>query len=159
MQHIFTFFATGCYAGKLPFAPGTWGTAVGFGLYFVIGWLAPFTYAITALAFVFLSIWVSDHARKFYSIDDPPEIVIDEIAGFLVAMAFHEPRLIVALSGFVLFRIFDILKPPPIRWIERRFPGGVGIVLDDVAAGVYTNASLFALTAVASRFGASEISL
>ena len=74
---------------------------------------------------------------------DPQRVVIDEVAGYLVTMAFHAPTLAVALGGFVLFRIFDITKPPPVRWMERRFSDGRGVVLDDVFAGIYANAALW----------------
>jgi len=153
MRQIYIFLATGCYSGYLPIAPGTWGTVVGVGIFWMIGWLPPLLYIVTTIAFIFLAIWVADHGSRIFQQEDPPQVVIDEIAGYLVTMAFHGPNLYVAIAGFILFRIFDITKPPPIRWIERRFPGGAGIVLDDVAAGIYANAILWIFVVLAARAG------
>lgn len=136
------FCSTGCLAGRIPLAPGTWGTAVGLGLFWLLRDLPPVAYAITTVAFIFFAIWVSTSAQEIFGEVDPPQIVIDEMAGYLVTMAFHTPSLASALTGFVLFRIFDIVKPPPIRWIERRFSDGRGVVLDDVMAGIYANIAL-----------------
>ena len=143
MRRLIMFFATACYVGRLPLAPGTWGTAVGLGFYWLIRHLPPAAYAVTVVAFIFFAIWISGLAQRILFEDDPREIVIDEMAGYLVAMAFHQPTLALAIAGFVLFRIFDIAKPPPIRWVERQFAGGLGVVLDDVVAGVYANLALW----------------
>lgn len=134
--------ATGCYAGRIPLAPGTWGTVVGIGLYWLIRDLPPTAYAITTIAFIFFAIWVSTRAQEIFGEVDPPQVTIDEIAGYLVTMAFHRPSYAAALTGFVLFRIFDIVKPPPVRWFERRYADGRGVVLDDVMAGIYANVAL-----------------
>lgn len=143
MRHIIIFLATGCFAGKMPLAPGTWGSIVGLAFYWAIRHLPLYAYVLTTLAFIALAIWVANHAQRIYDETDPSPVVIDEIAGFLVSMAFHDPKLSIAVAGFILFRIFDIVKPPPIRWIERRFIDGRGIVFDDVLAGIYTNAALW----------------
>ena len=139
MRHLITFLATGCYAGKIPVAPGTWGTLVGVLFYLLIGHLLLPIYIVTVLAFIAVSIWISGFAQKIFEDEDPQEVVIDEIAGFLVTMAFHEPKFWTIVFGFVLFRVFDIVKPFPVRWIENKFRDGRGIVLDDVFAGVYAN--------------------
>lgn len=143
MRHIIMFFATVCYVGRLPLAPGTWGTAVAVGFYWLIRYLPPPAYAITVVAFIFFAVWISGLAQRILVETDPQEVVIDEMAGYLVTMAFHPPKLAVAIAGFILFRIFDIAKPPPIRWIERKCPGGLGVVLDDVVAGIYANLVLW----------------
>lgn len=143
MKHIITFLASGCYAGFFPVAPGTCGTVVGFGLYWALRWLPHEAYVATVVVFIILSVWVSTQAQAVFEETDPPKVVIDEIAGFLVTMAFHRIDFATAVAGFVLFRLFDIVKPPPIRWIERRFTDGRGIVFDDVLAGVYANAALW----------------
>ncbi|MFH0798603.1 MAG: phosphatidylglycerophosphatase A [Pseudomonadota bacterium] len=142
MNRIITFFATGCYAGNIPVAPGTWGTVVGLALYWLIRTLPAPAYGATVVAFIAFAVWISDQASRIFGEEDPQQVVIDEIAGILVTLAFLHPSLKVAMAGFVLFRLFDITKPPPIRWIERRFAGGLGIVFDDVAAGVYANIML-----------------
>ena len=143
MRHLITFLATACYIGKFPFAPGTAGTVVGVLLYLLIQPLSAFLYVVTVVTFIFVAAWVSTKAQDVWGEQDPQEVVIDEVVGFLVAMAFHRVDLWMLVGGFVLFRVFDIVKPFPIRWIERRFVSGWGIVLDDVAAGVYTNVALW----------------
>lgn len=157
MEHIYKFMATGCYSGYLPVAPGTWGTLVGVVLFWFLGWLSPVVYIITVVAFIFFSIWAAERARRIFGGDDPPQIVIDEIAGYLVTMAFHKPAWVIIVIGFLLFRIFDIIKPWPVNWIDRRLSGGAGIVLDDVMAGVYANAALFILIAIASMLGINSL--
>lgn len=153
MRHLITFFATGCYAGKLPLAPGTWGTVVGFALYWSLRHLPAPAYAVAVLAFIAFAVWISTHAQAIFEEGDPPQVVIDEIAGFLVTMAFHPIGLSTAIGGFILFRIFDTVKPPPIRWIERRFADGRGVVFDDVAAGIYASAALWFVELLVPSFG------
>lgn len=143
MSRFFTFFATGCYVGFVPLAPGTWGAVVGVALYWTIRYLPLPSYVAAVVAFTVFAIWVSNYAQQIFDESDPPRVVIDEIAGYLVTMAFHSVAISIAIGGFILFRIFDISKPPPIRWIEHRFADGRGIVLDDVMAGVYANAALW----------------
>lgn len=151
--HIYKFFATGFYSGYLPAAPGTWGTLVAAVIYWFLGNMPLHVYVVTTIAFTFLAVWTADHAAKIFCDEDPSRVVIDEMAGFFITMAFHRPTLIAIAAGFFIFRFFDIVKPPPLRWIERRFSGGAGIVLDDVAAGIYSNATLFIVMAILSRFG------
>ncbi len=143
MRQLIIFFSTVCYVGKIPIAPGTWGTAVGVGIYWLIRYLPAPAYVVTVIGFIFFSIWVSTKAQTIFGETDPQRVVIDEVAGYLVTMAFHPQALPVAIAGFILFRIFDITKPPPVRWMERRFSDGRGIVLDDVFAGIYANAALW----------------
>ena len=153
MKRFVNCVATGCYVGYLPLAPGTWGTVVGVGLYWLLRGLPPAAYAAMVIAFIVFAIWASTAAQGHFEEVDPREIVIDEIAGFLVTMAFHRPSVACVVTGFILFRIFDITKPPPIRWIERRFSDGRGIVLDDVAAGIYANIALWAFEIIVPMFG------
>ena len=143
MRHLINFLATGCFVGKIPIAPGTAGTVVGVLLYLLIWPLPPILYVVTTVTFIFFAVWVSTKAQEIYGEQDPREVVIDEIAGFLVTMAFHKYDVSLIIGGFILFRIFDIVKPFPLRWIERRFLSGWGIVLDDVAAGIYANVALW----------------
>lgn len=131
--------ATGFYGGYAPFAPGTVGTAVGVLFFWCFSHLSPLLYLITTVAFVFLSAWVAERAEQLLQRKDAPAIVIDEISGFLVTMLFVPCSVTMVLAGFLLFRGFDIGKVFPARWIERSIPGGWGVVLDDVAAGVYAN--------------------
>ena len=128
--------------GLLPVMPGTYGTAAAIPLYLVESLLAP-QYRLSILLIIVIgAIWSSHRSQGILGVLDPPEIVIDEVAGFLVTIIlipFTWPTLI---AGFFLFRFFDILKPPPIKRIEKKIPGGVGVVLDDLVAGAYAHISL-----------------
>ena len=155
MKHICTFLATGCYSGYLPIAPGTWGTLVAIPIFWLLGSLSPFVYLVTLVGFIFLSIWAADFGQIKFEREDPPQVVIDEIAGYLVTMAFFEPSLVTMIIGFFLFRLFDIIKPQPVAWFEKKFSGGVGIVLDDVMAGIYANLTLRLCVYIVGLFGLS----
>jgi phosphatidylglycerophosphatase A len=143
-EKIIKLLATGFGSGLSPFAPGTMGTMVGIPVCLAC---LPLTLAARFLFVIILSalaIFVSGWAETIYRKKDDQRIVIDEIAGFQVAM------LPVAITGlhlfvaFVLFRIFDIWKPFPIRNFQN-LPGGWGVVVDDVAAGIYAGAVMLAL--------------
>ena len=133
--------ATGAGAGYAPVAPGTFGSALGLLLYPVLAGLGPWLYALTLLALLSLGIWAADEAERVFRRKDDGRIVIDEIVGQLLALAPLVALGIAAspgwlVTGFVLFRVLDIWKPAPVRWAERRFRGGAGVVLDDVVAGL-----------------------
>ena len=134
------FLATGFYSGKAPFAPGTFGTGVGLIFCFLLS-KASAAMIIPCLLFViFISIPIAEKAEQLLGDkEDPGEIVIDEIVGILITLAglpFHAMSVIL---GFILFRFLDILKPFPIRFWEKKMTGGVGIVIDDVVAGIMAN--------------------
>lgn len=152
MKRFTEFMATGCYAGRIPIAPGTFGTGVGVLLYYLVKGLPPLPYLAFVCAFIFFAIWVSTRAQTIFGETDPQKVVIDEIAGFIVTMAFHRPEFMSIMLGFILFRIFDIAKPWPVSWAERRWSDGRGIVMDDVLAGVYANAALWILESVIPSF-------
>lgn len=139
MQKIITLCATGLGLGYLPKAPGTFGSLLGVLLFFLTAGLPPVSYAIFLAAFIAFAVWTSGIAAKIFSESDPQRVVIDEVAGVLVAAAFHPWSWKTTIAAFVLFRIFDIWKPFPIRAIDKKVHGGLGIVLDDVLAGVYAN--------------------
>lgn len=153
MKYLIDLFATGLYAGKIPLAPGTWGTAVGVLFYWAIRGLPDHAYVATTVVFILFAVWVSNLAQGIYKQRDPQKVVIDEIAGFLVTMAFHKPLISTVVCAFVLFRIFDIVKPWPARWAERHFSDGRGIVFDDVFAGVYANAALWFFELIVPTLG------
>jgi len=138
-RSFFLFFGTGFYTGYCPFAPGTAGTLVGIGFFWCFSQFPFLLYLITVLAFIFLSAWIAEGAEEIFHEKDSPRIVIDEIAGFLITMVFIPWSWFHVGAGFLLFRFFDILKPFPIRFIDKKLSGGWGIVLDDVAAGIYAN--------------------
>lgn len=133
------FWATGCGIGKIPVAPGTFGSLPGLFLaWCVAGWhtglLAFFTLVIGGLA-----VWVAHQAERIMEAKDPGAIVIDEMVGMLVACLGISLTPASAVILFILFRFFDILKPFPVGWLDRHLTGGLGIVADDVAAGILAN--------------------
>ena len=138
-RFFFVFLGTGFYSGYCPVAPGTAGTLVGIGLFWCFSKFTLPLYLITILAFIFLSVWIADGAEKIFQKKDAPCIVIDEISGLLITMTLIPWSWPNVGLGFFLFRFFDILKPFPARWVEKKLPGGWGVVLDDIVAGVYAN--------------------
>ncbi|TFG91879.1 MAG: phosphatidylglycerophosphatase A [Syntrophobacterales bacterium] len=137
--------ATGLGSGLSPLAPGTAGTLVGVLVYMVFSRFSWPLYLLSVVAFSLFAVYVSWEAERIYNEKDPPRIVIDEIAGLLVAMFLVTPTLWHVFWGFILFRAFDIIKPFPIRLCEQKFPGGYGVVGDDIVAGVYANIMLLLL--------------
>jgi phosphatidylglycerophosphatase A len=129
-------------AGLLPGMPGTFGTAGAIPLYLLVNFLHTRYQALFLLIIIIGAIWSSHRSQCILGTVDPHEIVIDEVAGFLLSIIFIPFTVRNLIAGFFLFRFFDILKPPPIKMIEEKVKGGCGIVLDDLAAGVYTYLSL-----------------
>lgn len=140
-QRIALFFATFFYIGYLPVGPGTIGTLGAAALYYLISDFSLLAYSLFLLGIIIFSVWAAGEAEKSLGKVDPQQIVIDEVCGYLVTMLLVPPTLTNIIIGFVLFRLFDIAKPPPIAKLER-LPGGFGIVMDDVLAGVYANVVL-----------------
>ena len=137
---VATWLATGFGSGFSPLAPGTAGTLVAVPL----ALLMPAGYVAQSLVLAGVSavaIWSAGVAARRFGLKDPGQIVVDEIAGYLVTVAFLPAGWTTLAVGFVLFRLFDIVKPPPCRWAES-LPGGLGIVADDLLAGVYANLSI-----------------
>jgi len=139
MKHFILILATGFGVGYSPIAPGTLGTLVAIPVYYFLSNISSPIYEITLIGFFFLSVWISENAEIFFGKKDDQRIVIDEIMGFLVTMLWVPKTAILMVVGFFLFRFFDILKPFPIRHLEKKFKGGFGVVLDDVMAGVYAS--------------------
>ncbi len=133
------FLATGCFIGNIPFAPGTLGTILGLPFCFILS-KTNFSIAVFLTAiFIIFAILIAHDAEKILKKDDPGCIVIDEIAGLMVALFGLPFNVIYAAAGFAIFRFFDILKPFPIRLIEKKLSGGTAIVMDDVVAGIFSN--------------------
>ena len=139
MKHFILILATGFGVGYSPVAPGTLGTLIAIPVYYFLSNISSPIYEITLIGFFFLSVWTSENAEIFFGKKDDQRIVIDEIMGFLVTMLWVPKATLFIIIGFFLFRFFDILKPFPIRSLEKRLKGGYGVVLDDVLAGVYAN--------------------
>ena len=138
-ERALLFVATGFFIGTVPFAPGTFGSLIGLPVCFLLSRLNLLQSVIYILVFILVAIGIASAAEKILKQKDPGQIVIDEIAGLMVTFAGLPFNLKTALAGFIIFRVFDILKPFPIRILERRVGGGTGVVLDDVLAGVYGN--------------------
>ena len=132
------FIATGAYSGYLPKAPGTWGSLVGV-LLWTLGLhkLTPPAYALMLAGILLIGTAAAGAAEKIVDQSDPGLVVIDEILGQLLALALVPWHPLAALAGFALFRFFDILKPFPVGWLDQHIHGGLGIMLDDVMAGIY----------------------
>ena len=130
--------------GYAPFAPGTFGTLGAIPLYLALSRLSPGAYVLATFAFSAIAIVAADRAGRYWRVADASPVVIDEVAGYLLTMALVPFSWPSALAGFVLFRIFDITKPWPASAFDR-VKSGFGVVMDDLAAGVWAWAALRAL--------------
>lgn len=144
---ILEFFATWFYSGKSRFAPGTCGSLATLPFVYVIAYFYGFygVLSFAALVSVF-GIPIADAYAKAIDQKDPGEIVIDETAGQSIALLFAGTNLYLYVLGFALFRLFDITKPFPVGWADRKVPGGLGIMLDDILAGIIGGAILYGVT-------------
>lgn len=135
LDHV---LAMGFGAGLSPLAPGTLGTLVAIPLYWGLKSISPALY-LAAIVFGFVvGVYVCSRLNLELARDDHPGIVWDEIVGYWIALLGTPMTWQYLAAGFILFRIFDILKPWPIRWIDRRVGGGLGVMLDDGLAGIIT---------------------
>ena len=141
-DRVAVLLAQGFGVGCSPVAPGTLGTAAAVPLVCLQVIWSTEVFLVFVSLFVLVAVCVATIAEGQMDGADDPSIVIDEMAGFLIAMACVPLTVWSILAGFVLFRAFDIFKPPPVNVIERNVPGGLGIVGDDLVAGLMTNALL-----------------
>jgi len=132
------FLALGLGSGLVPKAPGTMGTVVAVPLFLLLLNLPLWAYLLVLLTAFLVGIWLCEVTAQNLGVHDHPGIVWDEFVGYWVTMTAAPPGWLWLLLGFCLFRIFDILKPWPIRNVDRRVGGGFGIMLDDVLAGIYS---------------------
>ncbi len=129
--------ALGLGSGCIRRAPGTWGTLAGLVLYSLVFWLpAPLYLGLIAAGFL-AGIYLCARTARALGVHDHPAIVWDEFVGVWLALALQPTAPGWLLLAFVAFRVFDIAKPWPIGWLDRRMPGGLGIMVDDVVAGAY----------------------
>ena len=136
------FIATVAYCGYFPIAPGTAGSAAGLAVYLLVWWAhSPIVEVSLILATFAAGTWAATHAERYFGGIDPGPVVIDEVLGMLVTLAFTHAGWSAALAGFFLFRIFDIYKPFPADRLEK-FHGGFGVMADDAMAGIYANLAL-----------------
>ena len=141
MRNLVILIATGVGSGYSPIASGTAGSAVGVALFALLAWgvgLALPGLVIATLVVTLLGVWAADRAESIFGGKDDGHITIDEVAGQLISLLALPLRWDVLITGFFLFRFFDIVKPPPARQCES-LRGGLGVMADDLFAGVYAN--------------------
>jgi phosphatidylglycerophosphatase A len=136
-QTVAVTIATALGAGYVPLAPGTCGTVVGLFLFWGLSDLPLWLYVVIVCFVVAVGTWAASVTGKMYGDVDHQRIVIDEVAGYLITMFASRPTLTVMLTGFVLFRFFDIVKPFPVGWADQKVKNAFGVMLDDILAGIY----------------------
>lgn len=142
MTRLAVFIATFAYCGYSPVAPGTAGSVAGLLVYLLVWWTRSPLLEVALIVILFVAgVWAGTTAERYFGGIDPGPVVIDEVAGMLMTLAFVPVGLSGALAGFVLFRLFDIVKPYPASRLER-LPGGLGVMTDDAMAAVYANVVL-----------------
>jgi phosphatidylglycerophosphatase A len=147
IERLAYFIATAGFVGRVPIAPGTAGTVAGLAIYAMVrlwGGIEAETVAIV-LTFV-LGIWSAQVAERLLGGKDPGPVVIDEVLGMLITVAFLDVNVLGGLVGFCLFRIFDVIKPFPAARLEH-LPGGFGVMMDDAMAAVYSHGVMRVLVA------------
>ncbi|MFC1523690.1 phosphatidylglycerophosphatase A [Thermodesulfobacteriota bacterium] len=138
MDRLIMGVATGFGSGYLPKAPGTWGTLLALPIHLLIIRLPQNQYYVALMVIFLVAVVSAGSAEKILDHKDPGVVVIDEIIGMLIGLIGIAGEPLLLVIGFVLFRFFDIVKPFPIRWVDKHINGGLGIVLDDVIAGAFT---------------------
>ncbi len=147
MIKVAKLLATWFGAGLLPKAPGTWGSLAAMPLAWIIVtyggtvWLAFATFVVFVVGW-----WVSDVYVTHTGVTDPSEVVIDEVAGQWLTLLVVPPDPVLYLAGFLLFRLFDIRKPWPVSWADNSLEGGLGVMVDDILAGLYAALFLYGAT-------------
>ena len=137
LKHPIHLFALGFGTGCVPGIPGTAGTLVGVIFYLSLRDVNLNLYILIVTILFIIGIWLCGKTADSFSVHDHSAIVWDEIVGYLITMIAAPPGWAWILAGFILFRLFDITKPWPIRWADQKIGGGFGIMLDDVIAGIY----------------------
>jgi phosphatidylglycerophosphatase A len=144
-RRLGVFIATCAHVGYAPVAPGTFGSAVGLVVYYLVRRQASTAVELGAIALLFVvGLWSATEAEHHFGGIDPGPVVIDEVIGMLITLALHPVNVAGAIVGFFIFRVLDVVKPWPARRLEL-LPGGFGVVLDDVMAGVYGNLLMWGL--------------
>ncbi|WP_257275791.1 phosphatidylglycerophosphatase A [Endozoicomonas sp. SESOKO4] len=131
------FFAFGLGSGLSPVAPGTFGTVAAIPFYLMFQYLPLWNYFLVLVVSIVLGIWLCGKTSKDLGVHDHPGIVWDEFVGYWITMLAAPSGWEWVLAGFILFRIFDIWKPWPIGWLDKKVHGGLGIMIDDIVAGIF----------------------
>jgi phosphatidylglycerophosphatase A len=148
LRRLGVFVATCAHVGYAPVAPGTFGSLVALVLYYLIRRQQSTTIELGAIAvIVVIGLWSATEAEHHFGGIDPGPVVIDEVVGMLMTLALHPVNIWGAIAGFFIFRVLDIVKPWPARRLEL-LPGGFGVMLDDMMAGVYGNLIVWGLVSV-----------
>ncbi len=143
-KSIAKLIATFFYVGLIPIGPGTFGTLAAIPLFYVLSFTPLYLYLAITVVIILISVRASTVAEEVFGKTDPGQVVADEVCGYLITMILVPVTISNIFLGFLLFRLFDIAKPYPIRKFEK-LPGGWGIVMDDVMAGVYSCITLHIL--------------
>lgn len=130
------FLAFGFGFGLIKPAPGTWGTLPGVLIFLLLAKFSFATYLVVSVCFALFGFWLCDKVSKSLGVHDHPGIVWDEITGFLFTMIAMPISTLSVIAGFIFFRLFDITKPWPIKWCDKKVKGGIGIMLDDLLAAI-----------------------
>lgn len=142
--HPIALISTWFGSGRIAFASGTWGSLAALPFAVAISWwLGQWALVPASLAAFALGVWASGHFSRRMGVQDPSAIVIDEVAGQWLTLAFVPLDPVLVLVGFLLFRIADIIKPFPANWADSRLHGGLGVMLDDMIAGLYAGIVLW----------------
>ncbi|WP_372365942.1 phosphatidylglycerophosphatase A [Candidatus Uabimicrobium sp. HlEnr_7] len=157
MDFLCKIIATFFFLGNSPKMPGTAGTVGAMVLYFILLFTNVINFYVLLACMLgasILNILIGKWAENYYKTKDPQKVVIDEVAGYFLTVMWFQPSVIVAIVGFIAFRIFDGGKPYPIRKVEV-FPHGFGVLADDLLAGVYSALTLIALSYLLPLINAS----
>ena len=145
MHRVGLFIATCGYLGYVPVAPGTFGSAAGLAVFFLIRSTGSMTLELAAILALFaIGIWSGTIAEHHFGGVDPAPVVMDEVVGMLITLAFLPVSVTGAIVGFLVFRVLDVFKPWPSARFER-LPGGLGVMADDGMAAIYGNAVMHGL--------------
>ncbi len=153
LKNPWHFLSLGFGSGLAPFAPGTFGTLAAIPIYLLMQPLQLPLYLLATLAMLLLGFYICGKTADALGVHDHGGIVWDEIVGYLITMLAAPFSWPVMMVGFLLFRFFDIVKPWPIKWVDRRVSGGIGIMLDDVLAGIFSAVCLQLLLAYTNLSG------
>lgn len=145
MRRIVLLLSSGLGLGYLPKAPGTFGTLWGVGLFYFLREQSFEVFFLIVFCLAILAVYLSHLSNRYLGVHDSPKIVIDEVVGYLVAVLGFSYDLKIAVVAFVAFRAFDIIKPYPIKQIDQKCSSGLGVVLDDVVAGLFANVVMRAI--------------
>ena len=148
LRRIGVFIATCAYVGYAPVAPGTFGSAIGLAVFYVVRHQRSTTVEVAVIvALAAVGLWSATEAEHHFGGIDPGPVVIDEVVGMLITLAFIPVNMAGAIVAFLIFRFLDVVKPWPARRLEQ-LPGGFGVVLDDMMAGVYGNVMMWGLVSL-----------